>query len=284
MIPQRIALFGVAMLAFILLAGCAEETAELKQKIADLGKKIQKQDKDIREFAGKFAPPKDFSADIQRIEDQQERISQAIKTKVDPVNSKLEEFREWAQDAQKDRETVGKRLKGMEQTVAEMNKRLDTEGKEFARANKENAAVRKTVAALSKNVEDLTKGSEEIRKEFTENNNKLLAAVKKIIPKIKDAAVAEVKDRLTPLEEGMTVLRTGIEAERKNLAALQQHAPAEAGKEVRELNKRIKELEDVIASQKSYMLEMGSKIHELELQLERMSGATVNPQPQFSRQ
>ena len=35
MIPQRIAFFGVAMLAFMLLAGCAEETADLKQKIAD---------------------------------------------------------------------------------------------------------------------------------------------------------------------------------------------------------------------------------------------------------
>jgi chromosome segregation ATPase len=284
MIPQRIAFFGVAMLAFILLAGCAEETADLKQKIADLEIKIQKQEKEIREFAGKFAPPKDFSADIQRIEDQQDRISQVIKTKVDPINSKLEEFREWAQDAQKERETVGKKLKGLEQTVAEVNKRVDAESKEFARANKENAANKKTVATLSKNVEDLTKGFEEVRKESADNNNKLLAAVKKIIPKIKEAAVAEVKDRLTPLEEGMTVLRTGIEAERKNLAALQQHAPADSGKEVRELNKRIKELEDVIGSQKSYMLEMGSKIHELELQLERLSGTTDQTQPKFSRQ
>ncbi len=126
---------------------------------------------------------------------------------MDPVNSKLEEFREWAQDAQKERETVGKKLKGLEQSVAEVHKRVDAESKEFARANKENAAIRKTVATLSKNVEDLTKGFEEVRKESADNNNKLLAAVKKIIPKIKEAAVAEVKDRLTPLEEGMTVLR-----------------------------------------------------------------------------
>ena len=87
-----------------------------------------------------------------------------------------------------------------------MHKRVDAESKEFARANKENAAIRKTVATLSKNVEDLTKGFEEVRKESADNNNKLLAAVKKIIPKIKEAAVSEVKDRLTPLEEGMTVL------------------------------------------------------------------------------
>jgi len=284
MIPQRIALFATAMLAFALLAGCAEETADLKQKMADLEKKIQKQEKDIKEFTGKFAPPTDFSSDIQRIEDQQDRIAQAIKTKVDPVNSKLEEFREWAQDAQKERESVGKKLKGLEQTVAELQKRVDTEGKEIARANKETVATKKTVAMLSKSVEDLTKGFEQIRKESADNNNKLLAAVKKILPKIKDAAVAEMKDRLTPLEEGMTVLRSGIENERKNLAALQRQAPAEPGKEVRELNKRIKDLEEVIGSQKTYMLEMGSKIHELELQVGRLSGTTDFNQPRFSRQ
>jgi chromosome segregation ATPase len=281
---QRIALFATAMLAFALLAGCAEETADLKQKIADLEKKIQKQEKEIREFTGKFSPPTDFSSDIQRIEDQQDKMAQVIKTKVDPVNSKLEEFREWAQDAQKERESVGKKLKGLEQAVAELHKRTDTEGKELARVNRETAAIKKTVAMLSKNVGDLAKGFEQVRKESADNNNKLLAAVKKILPKIKDAAVAEMKDRLTPLEEGMTALRTGIENERKNLAALQRQAPAEAGKEVRELNKRIKDLEEVIGSQKTYMLEMGSKIHELELQVRRLSGTTDLNQPRFSRQ
>ena len=177
-------------------------------KIADLEKKIQKQEKDIREFAGKFAPPTDFSSDIQRIEDQQDRISQAIKTKVDPVNSKLEEFREWAQDAQKERGFVGKKLKGLEQSVAELHKRVDTESKEFARSNKETRPSGKPLRCCPRSVEDLTKGFEQIRKESADNNNKLLAAVKKIIPKIKDAAVAEMKDRLTPLEEGMTVLRS----------------------------------------------------------------------------
>jgi chromosome segregation ATPase len=284
MIPQRIALFATAMLAFALLAGCAEETADLKQKIADLEKKIQKQEKDLREFTGKFAPPTDFSSDIQRIEDQQDKIAQAIKTKVDPVNSKLEEFREWAQDAQKERESAGKKIKGLEQTVAELQKRTDTEGKELARANRDTVATKKAVAMLSKSVGDLTNGFEQIRKESADNNNKLLAAVKKILPKIKDAAVAEMKDRLTPLEEGMTVLKSGIETERKNLAALQRQPPAEAGKEVRELNKRIKDLEEVIGSQKTYMLEMGSKIHELELHVGRLSGTTDFKQSRFSRQ
>ena len=283
MIPQRIALFIAAMLAFVLLAGCAEETADLKQKIAELEKKVQKQEKDIGEIAGKFAPPKDFSADIQRIEDQQDRISEAIKTKVDPINNKLEEFRDWAQDSQKERDTVGKKLKGLEQAVAEIQRRVDAESKEFARANKENVATKKTVAMLTKNVEDLNKGFEEIRKETAENNNKLLAAVKKVLPKIKESAVAEVRDRLTPLEEGMVLLRTGIENERKNIAAIAQQSPAEAGKEVRALDKKIKDLEEVITSQKAFMLEVGSKLHELELQIGKLSGVTDYKAPRFSK-
>jgi len=279
MIPQRIALFIAAMLAFVFLAGCAEETADLKQKIAELEKKVQKQEKDIGDIAGKFAPPKDFSADIQRIEDQQDRISEAIKTKVDPINNKLEEFRDWAQDSQKERDTVGKKLKGLEQAIAEIQKRVDAE----TRANKENAAARKTVTMLTKNVEDLNKGFEEIRKETAENNTKLLAAVKKVLPKIKESAVAEVKDRLTPLEEGMALLRTGIENERKNIAVIAQQSPAEAGKEVRALDKKIKDLEEVITSQKAFMLEVGSKLHELELQIGKLSGVTDYRAPKFSK-
>ncbi|MHB8203805.1 MAG: hypothetical protein ACYDHG_08900, partial [Desulfomonilaceae bacterium] len=75
--------------AAFLFSACTDDTAELKTKLAELDKKIQKQDKDLREFSTKFAPAKDFSADIQRLEDQNDRISQTIKTKVDPLNSKL---------------------------------------------------------------------------------------------------------------------------------------------------------------------------------------------------
>ena len=108
MSPQRGYMLLIIMTTAILLTGCADDTADLKQKIAELEKKVQQQEKDLREFAGKFAQPKDFSADIQRIEDQQDRISQILKTKVDPVNTKLEEFHDWAQEAQKDRDLVSK--------------------------------------------------------------------------------------------------------------------------------------------------------------------------------
>ena len=54
---------------------------------------------------------------------------------------------------------------------------------------------------------------------------------------------------------------------------MKSQAPAEGGKDVQGLSARIRELEDVVTSQKSFMLEMGSKVHELELQLRRSLGA-----------
>jgi peptidoglycan hydrolase CwlO-like protein len=104
--PQPSLLLVSLMLLAATLIGCTDESVELKQKIAELEKKIEKQQKDFGEFVGRFAPPKDFSADIQRIEDQQDRISQILKTQVEPINSRLEEFRDWAQEAQKEREDV----------------------------------------------------------------------------------------------------------------------------------------------------------------------------------
>ncbi|MGC8604600.1 MAG: hypothetical protein ACP5VS_13075, partial [Desulfomonilaceae bacterium] len=57
----------------VLFSACTDDTAELKTKIAELDKKIQKQSQDLREFSTKFAPAKDFSSDIQRLEDQNDR-------------------------------------------------------------------------------------------------------------------------------------------------------------------------------------------------------------------
>jgi len=261
-----------------MLAGCTDDTAELKQKIAELEKKVQQQDKDLREFTGKLALPKDYSADLQRIEDQQDKISQDLKTKVDPVNTKLEEFRDWAQEAQKDRDLVGKRLKALEQSVAEAQKRVEADSREVARMNKEWATGKKTVAGVSKGLEDLTKNLSDVRKEVLDNNTQLLTAVKKTLPKVKEAAVAELKGQLAPLEQALTNLKTALEGDRKAIAAMKAQPPAEGGKEAQALAARIRELEDVVTSQKSFMLEMGSKVHELELQLRRSLGAADNPQ------
>jgi hypothetical protein len=54
-------------------------------------------------------------------------------------------------------------------------------------------------------------------------------------------------------------------------SAQPQSESKEAQKEVQAANKRIKELEEILTSHKSYLLELGSKVHELELQLKRLN-------------
>lgn len=259
----------------LFFSGCTDDTAGLKQKIAELEKKLQKHEKDLRDFSENFAPPKDFSADIQRIEDQQDRISQAIKTKLDPVNSKLEEFRDWAQEAQKDRDAVSTKLKSVDQALAEIQKHFEGDKREGTQAAKLAVANAKKLKVVTKNVEDLSKGLAEVKKEVLENNTKLVNAVKKTLPKVKDAAVAELKERLVPLEQGLTALKSGLESERKKgPSATPAVVAGDAGKEVRAMTRRIKELEEIVASQKAFLLEMGSKVHELETHLRGGPGAS----------
>lgn len=265
--------------AVLVVSGCGEETAELKEKIATLEKKMQKQETDLRDFAGKFGPPKDLSADIQRLEDRQDRIAESLKTRVEPVNSKLEEFREWAQEAQKDRENVAKKLKSLEQSLAELHKEVqkevhkkaDSDKGEVARLSKELAAQKKAMGTVSQHVDDLTKSLADMRKDVLDNNTKLVNAVKKTLPKVKEAAVAELKDRLVPLEAGLSELKTGIEGDRKGGTAPKPSAtpPPETARDVQAVTKRLRELEEIVGTQKSYLLEMGAKVHSLEVQLKQ---------------
>lgn len=278
MIRKHALISLLAVAALLLVSGCGEETAELKEKIATIEKKMQKQETDLRDFAGKMGPPRDFSADIQRLEDQQEKMGDALKTRIDPVNSKLEEFREWAQEAQKDREAVAKKLKGLDQSVAELHKEVqkelhkkaDTDKGEVARIGKELAAQKKSVTTLSQNLDELSKNLAEIRKDVLDNNTKLVNAVKKTLPKVKEAAVAELKDRLAPLETGLSELKTGLKSDRTAVAPPKQGGtPPEIGKEMRAMGTRVKELEEIVTAQKAYLLEMGSKVHSLEVQLKQ---------------
>ena len=279
---HRCFLVLAAIIGAVLLAGCAEETSDLKQKMAELEKRVGKQEKEFREFSAKVALPRDFSADIQRIEDQQDRIGQAIKTKLDPVNSKLEEFRDWAQEAEKERDEVRKRLKGLEESLAETEKKYGAG--HVDRLAKALVVQKKQLADLTKNVTDVSKGVEQLQKELRDNNAKIVEAVKKTLPKVKDAAVAELKDRFTPLEQGLNSLKAGMETDRKAVAELKAQGAADASRPaVQTLNKRLKDLEEVLTAQKAYMLELGTKIHELELQLRRSLGAEDYSRPGYSR-
>ena len=117
---------------------------------------------------------------------------------------------------------------------------------------------------MTKRVDELTKGLAEVRKEVLDNNTKLINAVKKTLPKVKEAAVAELKEKIQPLEDSLSLLKGGIETERKNITSKAQGASAEASKDVHGLLTKIRELEDAVAGQKSALLDIGAKLHELE--------------------
>lgn len=265
--PQHSLLLIAAGWCALALAGCADDTAGLRQTVAELGKKVEKQQKDMEELASRFSLPRDFSADIQRIEDQQERIAQTLKTQVEPVNSKLEEFREWAQEAQKERDEVRQKLKSFGQTVADTQKSSESATKQVHRLMRDYAASQKKLKSVSDEIEGVTKAVAEIRKDLLDNNTKLVAAVKKTLPKVRDAAVEQLKEHLGPIEKALSGLQSGVEHDRKAIESLARTTKQEDGKDVRAMVGRLKELEEIVASQKAYLLELGSKVHELELRL-----------------
>lgn len=257
--------FLAVVAGVLLMSSCTEETTGLKQKIADLEKKIEKQQKDLGEFAGRFSPPKDFSADIQRIEDQQDRISQVLKTQVEPINSRLEEFRDWAQDAQKEREEVRQKLKDLAQTVSQVERVAKARSKEIRRLIQELAAEKKRLRIVAKNMQALSQSIGEVKKEFADNKAKLVANLKKTLPRVRDSAVVQIKERLAPIEKSLLTLRTAIESDRKAIAALQTRTPPpNLAKEIRALHQKLVEMEEILASQKAYLLELGSTVHRLE--------------------
>ena len=76
--------------------------------------------------------------------------------------------------------------------------------------------------------------------------------------------MAELKEKLQPLEEGLSSIKTGLESEKKDITGRATSLGADANRVIQALNSKIRELEDVVASQKSALLEIGAKLHELE--------------------
>jgi chromosome segregation ATPase len=262
MSAQRLILAPVLLIAAALLAGCIDDTTELKHKLAELEKQTAKQQKDFAEFTAKFAPQKDFSAEVQRLEDQQENLTQMFKTKVEPINMKLEEFREWAQEAQNERGNVAEKFKALEHSVSSLNKNLEQQSKAAAQLVKELAAYKKQISVNSAAIEEINKSVAEFKKDIPANNAKIVEAMKKALPKVKTAAVDEVKDLLAPLEKNLENLKTGVETNRKQLGSARSEG--DVSRDSQQLRKRMNELEEIIAGHKAFLLEVGSKVHELE--------------------
>ena len=261
----------ISVVILLVVSGCTEETEGLKQKIATLEKRLAKQEKEFGELAGKVAAPKDFSVDLRRIEDEQERLGQSIDGKLEPVNSKLDEFREWAQEAQRDRTQVAKKMADLEGAYSDFRKTNDGLGREVGHLKKEFLATNQKVAANTKSLAELSAGVNKLHKEVLDNNTKLIEAVKKTIPKVKEAAVAETKEGLVSLEKKMAAMKAGLEGDlmtvrdgRTGQPIPSSVSPPPGGREIQRLENRIRELEEIVTAQKALLLDMGSKIFALE--------------------
>ncbi|MFH0825515.1 MAG: hypothetical protein V2B18_22400, partial [Pseudomonadota bacterium] len=166
----------------------------------------------------------------------------------------------------------------------ELDKKMESSVKKASRSEQDVAEEKKRIKAQTKAVETVQKELTDLRKDVLDHNTKLANAVKKALPKVKIAAVAEIKDMITPLEQKVTALKADVESGHKTLEDIKSRpaggsaptvpaAPATAGedvgKNIRAIHKRIQELEDILASHKAFLLEVGSKVHDIETSLKR---------------
>ena len=84
---------------------------------------------------------------------------------------------------------------------------------------------------------------------------RLVNALKKTLPKVKTAAVDEITTILVPMQKKLNNMAPVSGNDRKT---------AQITAELQAMKKRIIELEEILASQKSFLLEMGTKVHEIE--------------------
>jgi chromosome segregation ATPase len=186
---------------------------------------------------------------------------------------------------------VSKKLHALDQSLNDLQKKLDSEDRHVARLGKDTskslaaqaAAYRKDITTIARRVDDISKTVVGLRKELRDNNAKLIEAVKKTLPKVKEAAVADLNQRLVPLEKGVSELRGVVERQRKTAAPAKQNFPAQPSKDVLVLTKRIHDLEEIVSAQKGFLLEVGSKVHDLEARLARAVSAAQSGYPPASR-
>ncbi len=268
MISRRRFAFLTIVLGAVLTSGCWEETTELKGKLAMLEKRLLKQEKQVREFSGKFLPPKDFSPDIQRIADQQDRMNQILKTKVDPINNKLEEFRDWAQQAQNEQSKSAKQLQELGKIQAGLRRSIDGHAQQVRKMGKQvsNNTLRSRRADKAAKV--LSGTAKQMREQSRTNDAKLLKLIRKDRTAARDAALAQCKALVAPLEKEVAgLLKSGSQANGTRVPAATTKAQAESVRQIRALYTRLRDLEEIIATQKASLLEVGSKVHKLEQKL-----------------
>ncbi|MEW6349831.1 MAG: hypothetical protein AB1646_12265 [Thermodesulfobacteriota bacterium] len=280
MISFRRIVLPVSLFGALLLCGCNAEVSELKDKLAAMEKRLAKQDKLLGDFEKKFSVPKDFSVDIQRLEDEQEKVRELIKNKVEPVHRNLGELRDWAREVEEDRPKTAEKIKQVEQfqhqaitAIEGSKKEIERLGKELAEGTARTQKVVKVLQEQEKSLVQFGKSLKQLENALQQNNNQILAAVKKTLPKVKEAAVTEIKKDMEQLEKRIRDTHTASEQKAPPEGLHMPGTPASSRQELGDLRKKVKELEEVVASQQAELLKMGGDLHKLQVRLQRQAGA-----------
>jgi DNA repair exonuclease SbcCD ATPase subunit len=279
---RRMTIFA-SLLGTLALCGCNAEVSELKEKMVTMEKRLAKQEKMLADFDKKFSVPKDFSVDIQRLEDQQEKVSELIKNKVEPVNKNMEEVRDWIQEADANRRKVTEKLKEIALIQTQIGGAVETAKREMERLGKELSDSSTKGLRSAKAIQDMEKTVKNLEATLQHNNKQILDWVKKTIPLVKDAAVKEIKGELDQLAKRIQQVQTGGDQDHKTppeglhppIAA----APAGDRNDIKALRNRVKDLEDIVSQQKANLLDVGYKVHDLQMRLRRQAADIEDPTP-----
>ncbi len=280
MFSFRRIVFPVSLFGALLLCGCNAEVSELKEKIVTMEKRLAKQEKMLVDFEKKFSVPKDFSVDIQRLEDEQEKVRELIKTRVEPVSGTVGDLKDWAREVQADRLKIAEKVKQLDQfhgqataAIEGAKREIERLGKELAESTNKSQRAAKVAQEQEKAVTHLGNSLKQLENAIDAKNNQILAAVKKTLPKVKDAAVAQVKGDIDQLDKRIRQLQTGTDSKTPPEGLHMPATRAIGQDELSALRSKLKELEEIVARQKSDLLGVGTKVYELELRLKRQAGA-----------
>lgn len=270
---------GLIIAVLISLGACAENSADLKRRVAILEKRLSEQSKEIEKVSGEYMAPRDFSPDIQRISDQQDRISEILKNKVDPINDRMEEFREWAREAQNEQTTnanliqqINERLEKHLRAQKALEQNIKTLISDIGKLAVQVGNNRKQIDENSRLSVEMAKEIRKVRERAAQGRQNLLKAVKNTLIKLKDSTETDIMRKLEPIERRVEALSNKALDEGAK-EAMSPKERSEMRRKTKELLAKIRELENIIAGQKASLLEVGSRVHKLETRLRASSGA-----------
>lgn len=274
-------MFALALMASVFsLVSCANNTAALEERILALEKRLDEQIRKIKEVSGQHMLPRDFSSDIQRISDQQDRINEILRTKVDPINDRLEEFREWAREAQNEHtrnaqliSELSDQIKDRLKAEKSLNMATETLINDIKKLAIQVGSNKKRLEKNSRITINMAKEIRKVREINEKSQENLLTAVKKTLMKLKNTTYADLDKKIAPIEQRVQDLSEKALSETTNIKTVSAKTRKESEKRINSLLAKIRELENIIASQKASLLEVGSRVHELETRLRASSGA-----------